>query len=31
VALNAGERGEIMLNISGMNEAIPLRDVKVIN
>lgn len=31
VALNAGSRGEIMLNISGMSEPVPLRDVKVIN
>ncbi|WP_114417633.1 flagellar hook assembly protein FlgD [Marinospirillum perlucidum] len=31
VALNAGERGEIMLNISGLGDAVPLREVKVIN
>lgn len=31
VSLNSGKRGEIMLNISGLDNAIPLRDVKVIN
>lgn len=31
VALNAGARGEIMLNISGMSQPVALRDVKVIN
>ncbi|GLR63313.1 flagellar hook assembly protein FlgD [Marinospirillum insulare] len=31
VSLNSGKRGEIMLNISGMSDAIPLRNVKVIN
>jgi len=31
VSLNSGSRGEIMLNISGLDSAIPLRDVKVIN
>lgn len=31
VALNAGERGEIMLNISGLDQAVSLRDVKVVN
>jgi len=31
VALNSGQRGDIMLNISGMSDAVRLRDVKVIN
>lgn len=31
VSLNSGPRGEIMLNISGMDKAIPLRDVIAIN
>ena len=31
VALNSGRSGEIMLNISGMSDAVPLREVKVIN
>lgn len=31
VALNAGARGEIMLNLSGGDEPVPLRDVKIIN
>ncbi len=31
VSLNSGARGEIMLNISGLDKAIPLREVKVIN
>lgn len=31
VSLNSGARGEIMLNLSGMDKAIPLRNVKVIN
>lgn len=31
VSLNAGARGEIMLNLSGMDTPLPLRDVKVIN
>ncbi|SFX18224.1 flagellar hook assembly protein FlgD [Marinospirillum alkaliphilum] len=31
VALNAGARGEIMLNLSGSDTPVPLREVKVIN
>lgn len=31
VALNAGARGEIMLNLTGADEPVPLRDVKIIN
>ena len=31
VSLNSGARGEIMLNLSGVDKAVPLRDVKVIN
>ncbi len=31
VSLNSGARGEIMLNLSGVNDPVPLRDVKVIN
>jgi flagellar basal-body rod modification protein FlgD len=31
VALNAGVRGEIMLNLSGSDTPVPLREVKVIN
>ncbi len=31
VALNAGARGEILINVSGMDQPVPLRDVKVIN
>ncbi len=31
VALNAGQRGEVLLNISGQDNPIALRDVKVVN
>ena len=31
VSLNSGARGEIMLNLSGVDKPVPLRDVKVIN